>query len=167
MDDVHRSGEVYVFVSRPFPTPLPAEPTTLLDNNLGNVIRLGGYSLDPTAIAADGTVSLGLYWRPIGDPSRALKVFVQLRDGQGQTIAQADHFIYEGLLTLDEWNKLRKEGEWLRDSADLRVPLPLPADGGPYRIYVGLYDPATLKRVPVLNDTSGENAVVINLPDLR
>jgi hypothetical protein len=103
-----------------------------------------------------------------------LKVFVQLRDGQGQTIAQADHFIYEGLLTLDEWNKLRKEGEWLRDSADLRipsvgrsVPLPLPADGGPYRIYVGLYDPVTLERVPVLNDASGENAVVINLPDLR
>jgi len=33
-------------------------------------------------------------------------------------------------------------------------------------IYVGLYDPDTFERVPVLNDTSGENAVVIDLSEL-
>jgi 4-amino-4-deoxy-L-arabinose transferase-like glycosyltransferase len=165
MDEVHRSGEVYAFISRPYPVPLPAEPVAALDGNFSNLIRLAGYSWDPAAIAPDGTMSLGLYWRPLGAPSRVLKVFVQLRDGRGQTIAQADHFIYEGLLTSEEWNKLRNKGEWLRDSADLRIPLPLPA-GGAYRVYVGLYDPVTLDRVPVLNDTSGENAVVINLLDL-
>jgi len=166
MDVAQRSGEVYVFVSRPHPVPLPSEPVAGLDANFNNLIRLDGYSLDPRAIAPDGTAALGLYWRPIGDPSRAVKVFVHLRDGMGQTIAQADHFIYEGLLNSSEWDRLRDKGEWLRDSADLRVPLPLPADGGPYRIYVGLYDPATFERVPVLNDSSGENAVIIDLPDL-
>ena len=65
-----------------------------------------------------------------------------------------------------EWDKLRDKGEWLRDSADLRVPLPLPADGTLYRIYVGLYDSSSLERVPLLNDTSDENAVVIDLPGL-
>ena len=166
MDFVHQSGEVYAFVSHPHPVPLPAEPVVALDGNFDNLISLEGYSLDTTSIVPDGTASLGLYWRPIGDPKRALKVFVHVRDGKGQTIAQADHFIYEALLTFGEWHRLREEGEWVRDSADLRVSLPLPADGGPYKIYVGLYDPAILERVPVLNDTSGENAVVIDLPEL-
>jgi hypothetical protein len=163
MESVHQSGEVYAFVSRPHPTPLPAEPVVALDGNFDNLISLDGYSLDPTSIAPDGTALLGLYWRPVGDPTRALKVFVHLRDSQGQTVAQADHFIYEGLMNSSEWDKLQDTGEWLRDSADLRVPLPLPADGRSYKIYVGLYDPATLERVPILNDTSEENAVVISL----
>jgi hypothetical protein len=44
--------------------------------------------------------------------------------------------------------------------------MPLPVDGGPYRIYVGLYDPENFERVPLSGDTSGENAVVIDLPEL-
>jgi 4-amino-4-deoxy-L-arabinose transferase-like glycosyltransferase len=164
MDTVYRSGEVLAFISHPHPVPLPPDPVALLDGNFNNVIELGGYSLDATSIAPDGMASLGLYWRAIGDPSRVLKVFVQLRDGQGQTIAQADHYIYEELLDSDEWARFKESHEWLRDNADLQIPLPLPTDGGPYRIYVGLYDPETFERVPVLNDNSGENAVVIELP---
>jgi hypothetical protein len=163
MDYVYQTGQVYTFVSRPYPLPVPAEPTTTLDGVFDDLVRLEGYSLDTTTIAPDGSVSLGLYWRPMGDPTHLLKVFVQLRNGQDETIAQADHLIYEGLLTFTEWNELREKGEWLRDTADLRLPLPLSPDDGPYRIYVGLYDPVTLKRVPVLNDSSGENAVIIAL----
>ena len=166
MDVVQRTGEVYVLVSAPHPVPLPADPMAELDGNFNNLIRLGGYNLDPAAIAPDGTADLGLYWRPVGHPTRALKVFVHLRDSRGRTVAQADHFIYEGLLNYGEWDKLQDSGEWLRDSADLRVPLPLPADGGPHKIYVELYNPSSLERVPLLNDTSGENAVVINLSGL-
>jgi hypothetical protein len=70
------------------------------------------------------------------------------------------------LLDSDEWARYKASGEWLRDNADLQIPIPLAADGGPYRIYVGLYDPETFERVPVLNDTSGENAVVIDLSGL-
>ena len=166
MDIAHQAGDVYVFVSHPYPTPLPAEPTATLHANFDDLISLEGYSLDPRAIAPDGSVSVGLYWRPVGDPSRTLKVFVQLRNGKGEIIAQADHFIHEGLLTSREWNRLRETGEWLRDSADLHLPLPLNSAGGPYRLYVGLYDPDTLERVPVLNDVSGENAAVIELVEI-
>jgi hypothetical protein len=166
MDAVHQAGEVYVFARRPYPVPLAAEPVAVLDGNFDNLIHLGGYSLDAATIAPDGNVLLGLYWHPSGDARRVMKVFVQLRNGQGQTIAQADHFIFENLLGADEWNNLRKTGEWLRDTADLHLSMPLPMDGGPYRIYVGLYDPDTSQRVPVLNDASGENAVIIDLSEL-
>jgi hypothetical protein len=166
MDLVHQTGATQVFLSQPYPRPLPAEPTTSLDGNFSNMIHLGGYNLDPTAVAPDGTLSLDLYWRPAGTPTRQLKLFVQLRNGQGQTIAQSDHFLLEGLLTLPAWHALEQKGEWLRDAADLHVPLPLPAAGQPYRLYVGFYDPNTLERVPVVNDSSGENAVIIDWPAL-
>jgi hypothetical protein len=165
MDYVYQAGSRYVFLSRPHPHPLPAEPTVPLDGNFNNDILLAGYSLDPTAIAPDGTVSLGLYWRPIGPPPpRPFKVFVQLRNGQGEIVAQADHFFYEGLFDGGQWNALQAKGVWLRDTADLKLPLPLASDADTYRIYIGFYDPDTLERLPVVNDTSGENAVEIEFP---
>lgn len=166
MDLIYQTGATQVFLSRPYPRPLPAEPAASLDANFSNVIHLGGYSLDPATIAPDGTLALGLYWRPAGTPARQLKVFVQMRNGQGQIIAQSDHFLLEGLLTLEVWRVLQQRGEWLRDAAYLQLPLPLPAAGQPYRLYVGFYDPSTLERVPLVNDSSGENAVVIDWPAL-
>jgi 4-amino-4-deoxy-L-arabinose transferase-like glycosyltransferase len=168
MDLAYRTGNVCVFVSRPHPVPLAAEPQAALDADFGHVIRLEGYSLDTTAVASDRVVWLGLYWRPVGNfPRIKAKVFVQLRDGQGQIIAQADHFIYQGLLGSHMWDTMRQQKEWLRDAAELQLSRSLPAGGGPYRLYVGLYDPSALNRVPLLNDTSGENAIVIELPALQ
>jgi hypothetical protein len=138
-----------------------------LTGNFSNVIVLEGYSL-PTSMAPDGSLPLGLYWRPISaPPSRPFKVFVQLRNGLGETIAQADHFIYEGLLDVRQWDHtLTEPGAWLRDTADLAIPLPFSPGQGPYRLYVGFYDPGTLQRLPLVNDTSGENAVIVELPAL-
>ena len=164
MDLVRRFGETYVFRSQPYSRPIPAEPDSKLDGTFGDFIRLEGYSLDTDAILPDETTLLGLYWRPIGKlPPKPFKVFVQLRNGQGQTIAQADHFIFEETLTVKRWEKVWQENEWLRDPTYLRLPNPLPAAEGPYRIFIGLYDPDSFERVPLLNDASGEHAVVINL----
>ncbi len=166
MDYVHRSGQIFIFRSNPHPVPVPVEPAAPLDYNFAGLIALQGYSLDTANLAPDGTIPLGLYWRPlVQQPSVAAmpKIFVQVRNNQNQVVAQADHFFYEGLLTIDEWGALYRENEWLRDTADLQLPLPL--NQGPYQIYVGLYNPETLERVPIANDTSGENAAVISLPD--
>ncbi|RMF00675.1 MAG: hypothetical protein D6768_12320, partial [Chloroflexi bacterium] len=166
MDFVHQSGQVFIFKSRPFPQPVPPEPAMPLDGNFNRQILLQGYTLDLNRVSPDGTASLALFWRPAADVSNIAqppKVFVQLRNNQGRIIAQADHYFYEGLLTVTEWNLLRESGEWLRDTADLQIPLPLSADGAPYRLYVGLYNPINFERFPIIGDTSGENAVVINL----
>jgi hypothetical protein len=166
MDLVAHTGTTYVFLSRPYPVPIPADPPTRLDANFNDMIHLSGYRLDLATITPDGTLPLGLYWRPTGQPTRQLKVFVQLRNAEGQIVAQADHFLLEGLLTVEAWNALQQQGDWLRDTADLGLALPLPAGSGPYRLYVGFYEPKNLERVPIINDTSGENAAVIDLPSV-
>ena len=160
MDLMHNTGGTLVFLSRPYPRPVPVEPPTALSANFGNLLELGGYSFDFTAVQPDGTLQLALYWRPLVDEFPKLyKVFVQLRNGQDQNVAQADHFVLEGLVTNDALQDLRNQGEWLRDTADLALPARLPA--GTYRLLVGLYDPITFERLPLVADRSGENAVVL------
>jgi hypothetical protein len=160
MDIAYRAGEVLVFLSRPYPQVVPTEPYVVLDANFGDLIELGGYSLDLDAIAPDGTVQLGLYWRPQASHfPKVYKVFVQIRNEQDQTVAQADHYIFEGFITDSIMQKLREQEEWLRDTADLSLPQELPP--GTYRLLVGLYDPDTLERVPIVADHSGENAVIL------
>jgi hypothetical protein len=84
---------------------------------------------------------------------------VQLRDDREQIITQADHFVMEGLLTQPILTQLIEQDDWLRDSAELKMPDALPS--GQYRLLVGLYDPDTFERVPLLADTSGENAAIL------
>jgi 4-amino-4-deoxy-L-arabinose transferase-like glycosyltransferase len=160
MDVVYRASGVLVFVSRPFPRPVPAKPAVPFGAGFGDLVQLGGYSLDLDGIAPDGTLQLVLYWRPLGGQfTRVYKVFVQLRNQDDQIVAQADHFIFEGFLTGSIIEQLGREDEWLRDTADLTLPRGLPP--GTYRLLVGLYDPDTLERVPVAADQSGENAVLL------
>jgi hypothetical protein len=160
MDMVYQAGGVLAFLSQPYPQPVPTEPSVLVNANFADLIELGGYSLDLTRVAPDRSVQLGLYWRPqTAQFAKVYKVFVQLRNEQEQTIAQADHYIFEGMLTGSALEQLRDQQEWLRDTADLTFPQGLPS--GSYRLLVGLYDPDTFERVPVVADQSGENAVLL------
>lgn len=160
MDVFERTGRVLVLLSRPYPLPVPKEPAVSLDANFSDVIKLGGYSLDLDGIAPDGTVQLGLYWQPqVAEFSKAYKVFVQLRNEEDQIVAQADHFVFENLLISSVLVQAMQQGEWLRDTADLKLPASLPS--GTYRLLVGLYDPDTSARLPLVADQSGENAVIL------
>ena len=160
MDVVHVTGGVPVFLSRPYPRPVPPEPPVVLSASFGNAIQLWGYSIDFSAVAPDGTVQLVLYWRPqTVQFSKPHKVFVQIRNEHDEIMTQADHFILEGMLTNAVLGQLKEQGEWLRDTADIHMPVGLPA--GTYRLLVGLYDPDTFERVPVIADESGENAVIL------
>jgi hypothetical protein len=160
MDVAYRAGEVLVFLSRPYPQSVPEEPATAVAANFGGLIELGGYSMDLGAIAPDGTVQLTLYFRPqVARFPKAYKVFVQLRNEQDQIVAQADHFIFEGFITGEIMKQLGDEEEWLRDTADLTLPQDL--SPGTYRLLMGLYAPESFERVPVVDDRSGENAVIL------
>jgi hypothetical protein len=101
---------------------------------------------------------LSLYWRTLRPFTTDYKIFVQLRNEAGQTVASADHEAFAGLLPTSRW----PVEAIFKDTNRLVWPADLPP--GRYSLYVGLYEPASLARLPISGDTSGENAVVI--PDL-
>lgn len=166
MNHVKQFGTVHVFLSESFPRPIPAQPSVPLEANFNNVLRLTGYNLDLKMLAPDGTLPLHLYWQPVGPHPGAMKVFVQVRNSAGQTIAQADHILFEPLFTdketVEAWQDLREANDLLRYTAMIPMPIPLPEE--PLAVYVGLYHPDTFERLPLLNDSSGENAAVIPFP---
>ncbi|NLF11061.1 MAG: hypothetical protein GX597_04665 [Anaerolineaceae bacterium] len=113
----------------------------------------GGQWGDLLAVPGEG-LDLTLHWQASRPLARTVHVFVHVVGQDGQRLAPADGPPLSGpagALPIDHW----PVGETLPD----RRLLPLPADLPPglYRLEVGLYDPATGDRMPVV---AGEGHVV-------
>jgi mannosyltransferase len=132
----------------------PADVTIAhpLDVTWGDNVRLLGYDLEAQAVAPGGTVALTLYWQARGQVEQRYKVFTHLL---GQAFnAERDSFIWgqqdnepvSGTRPTPTW----RAGEVIVDS--YAILLDPRAPEGEYTIEIGLYDPATLARLPVLGD---------------
>jgi len=119
--------------------------------------RLLGFSADPPIPNPGDTVRLTLFWQ--GSIPYGSKVFVHLRDANNNTITQADHFIYDGKVPSSRWPTLINNDTVIRDGAALSLPPDLAA--GTYRLVAGFYHPETFARLGVINDQSGESAVIL------
>lgn len=162
MDMVQQSGIVLVFLEKPGAGPLPAEPSQLVEGDWPGIIALGGFNFDRSKLAPGASSQLDLYWRPAPVvPDAEYKIFVHLRNGDNETVAQADHFLLQGYVRGEILLDLAARGEWLRESVLLNLPLEYQT--GEYRLLVGLYDPGTFERPALANDASGENAVVLEV----
>jgi hypothetical protein len=116
-----------------------------------------GLSLDQTAIPLavygpaqpQNTLLLTVRWQPLQPFSQNLKVFAHLVDPHNNVIVQYDGYLQEAAHPTPVWTP----GEIVGDT----YPLPIPADApaGPYRVYLGLYDEATLTRLPIPTDAEG------------
>ena len=120
----------------------------------GDQVSLLGLDWTTSETPVDRHAYLSLYWQTLKPFSQNFKIFVQGRDATGQTIISADHEVFDSLLPTQAW----PTGRILKDT--LRLPISGDTPAGQYTLYVGLYDPATLERLPVSNDSSGENAAV-------
>ena len=69
---------------------------------------------------------------------------MQLRDENNGTVAQADHFIYDGKVPTSRWPELLENDTAIRDGATLVLPPNLAP--GRYRLVVGFYHPKTFER---------------------
>ena len=119
--------------------------------------RLRGYTVNPSQPAPGGVMYLTLFWQ--GNLPFGAKVLVHLRDANNNTVAQADHFIYDNKVPSSRWGDLLKNDEVVRDGAALALPPDL--QPGRYRLLVGFYHPETFARLGVIDDQSGESAVIL------
>ncbi|HEY84178.1 MAG TPA: hypothetical protein G4N96_03565 [Chloroflexi bacterium] len=148
-----------IMIGKPLLNAEPAipEPAIPVQANFSGQVELLGADWYP----GDDAGHLSLYWRTLQPFEQNYKIFAQLRNSEGQVVAAADHEAYDGLIPTKRWplNKIFKD--------TIRVDLPPGLPAGNYAFYVGFYDPATIERLPVNRDTSGENAVIINQVEIR
>jgi hypothetical protein len=130
---------------RPHVTELP-ERMQPRQAAFGSLSDLAGTTPLPEHLEPGGTLSLTLAWRVRAETERSYAVFLHLVDGQGQIVAQHDGAPAQGTLPTSLW----LANEIIVDAHTLELPATLAA--GRYTLRIGLYDPATGERLPVVSD---------------
>ncbi len=129
-----------VWQSPALASPTDQSPSPLeLPANLGDQIQFLGYELESHTSKVD-QVSLWTAWRVTAMPDGPRVIFAHLLGPDGQVVAQ-----WDGLdVPVEGWRP--------GDTFIQQVSLPLPKDVAPgkYWIQVGVYNPDTMERLPVL-----------------
>lgn len=110
---------------------------------IGELATLAGYELTPTKLRPGEALALNLYWRAEGTTETSYAVFVHLVGPDGEIVAQRDQPPAGGGRPTTSW----LPGEIVADAYNLTVPAG--AEPGLYRLRLGLYDPASGRRLPV------------------
>ena len=133
------------------PTPLPEFRDRLseqlarrIDARVGNVAQLLGYRVETPAVRPGGEVRVILYWQALAEAPSAYTVFVHLLDKKGTLRGQQDNPPVFGTQPLPLW----KFGDHVRDPYTFSIAPGTPS--GWYDLEIGLYDPATGTRLPVV-----------------
>lgn len=138
-----------VRVAPTVPLALPAEATPVA-YRLGDSIALAGYTV---AVAPGGGVlTATLYWRALAVPPDQYTVFVHAQDVAGRQLAQHDGPPRAGRYPTSAW----QPGDLIPDEHVL-MSTTLTADQ-PLWLAVGMYQPQTLGRLPVV----GPEGPVVN-----
>jgi hypothetical protein len=134
-------------------------PQYQVNASLGNLIRLVGYDLqlptcgDETSITVTTACWFGmvLYWQAQQDMPQDYTVFVHVIDrmeaGEERLLTQRDTMPDDGAYPTHNW----QAGEVVVDP--VRVPLPREMPAGAFDLFVGMYDPVTRERLPVVSAT--------------
>jgi 4-amino-4-deoxy-L-arabinose transferase-like glycosyltransferase len=113
-------------------------------------IRLLGYDLPEMPAGPGDLLSLTLYWQALEPVERDYVVFVHVVDAQDMICGQRDSMPVDGQRPTSGW----VSGEIVVDNYRIEIrDGGAPGDG--YRLAIGLYDPATGERLPVV-DAHGE-----------
>jgi hypothetical protein len=137
-------------------TSLPASAIALPGVNLGDQISLLGYQVSAASLAPGQAVDVTLYWRAETPINFDYTVFVQLLGADGNIYGQDDAQPVNGLLPTSQWTG----GEVVADPHRFSVAPDAPP--GDYRLMVGMYRWDTGQRLPVVDDTTGQNAVILS-----
>jgi hypothetical protein len=122
---------------------------------LGDNIRLLGYDLPQPDVAAGESLTLRLYWQADGPIQDSYTVFTHLIGPDGRMYGQQDSLPQGGGRPTGTWSA----GETIVDEYDIEVAASAPP--GEYRLAVGMYTLADMRRLPVTDVTDR------HLPDDR
>lgn len=118
--------------------------------NLGDQIELLGYDLSLPGQTSPN-LEVTLYWRALTEMATNYTSFVHVLDASGQIAAQLDHVPGDGAFPTSGW----LPGEVIADHFSLRVPAERGLTPESAQLELGLYDPATMVRLPRL-DAAGQ-----------
>ncbi|MCB0033266.1 MAG: glycosyltransferase family 39 protein [Anaerolineales bacterium] len=123
--------------------PLEWTPTNVVNAPMADFVTFAGYDMvDSTS--ADGWLDVMLYWRAEGTPSADYTVFLQLLNADFELIASGDSPPLDGDYPTSWW----LAGQQIRELRGLYIPAGTPP--GRYTVAVGLYNPETEARMPLL-----------------
>jgi hypothetical protein len=123
----------------------PQSPRHALNVNLDNRVRLVGYDLPANQAHPGAEVSLVLYWQVLKSVGADYTVFIHLLDENDVRVGQGDGPPLNNTYPTSFW----AAGENLADAHRLKIP----SETAPktYRIAIGLYDPVSGRRLPMLD----------------
>ncbi len=160
-----------------------SSPSYNINKSLDNKILLKGSDLPQTAQVSHPLI-LSTYWQLQEKIDQDYKIFLQLRDAQGNVQATYDHYpfalsqdyLIDGVTLNPTYiteqttgvfdvypttglipTRLWIPGNVLRETISLSLSDTIIP--GTYSLYVGMYNETTLERLPVIEDSSGENAI--------
>jgi hypothetical protein len=133
-------GPLKVPLSSP---PLSAEQPDRGEATFGEMIKLAGYELPTSQIAAGQPVQINLFWQAIQTPPLDYTVLVHLLDAQNNLVVGSDTQPVNNNYPTTIWSP----GEQIFDPHTLSIPADLPP--GLYRLAVGLYYQPTGQRLPL------------------
>lgn len=121
--------------------------TNELDVALADGIRLHGYDLNKESPSPGESLELTLFWQATATPAQDYTVFVHLLDSTGNQVAGADSPPVNGDYPTTLWHA----GEQILDEHTMLIPADLPP--GEYSLAVGMYNPDSGARVPLVEGT--------------
>ncbi len=137
--DDHRTLGYITLRSKPGTSGLP----NALWVNFDDQIALVGFDFDRRVVRPGETLGITLWWEALTVPKKDYVVFVHLVLPPDAVWAQQDQMPQGGQAPTSTW----QPGQRVEDSYQLTLPDQAPP--GVYFVEIGLYDPATFKRLPV------------------
>ncbi len=113
--------------------------------NFEDKIALLNIDIAEPILQPGGQLAVTLNWQSLATFEEDYTVFVQVLDAQDRIVGQVDSWPVQGTYPTSQWSA----GETVTDPYLIQLDVELPS--GEYRLQVGCYLLATLRRLPILN----------------
>jgi hypothetical protein len=124
----------------------PPPPEYPIHAQFGDSLVLIGGDFPERTLQPNQTLTFTLQWQSLDSVDRDFTVFNHLLDSEGKIRAQQDAMPQEGRYPTAMWDP----GEIVLDTHSIRLPPDL--EPGQYTLRIGLYEPETGQRLPVVNE---------------